>query len=201
MEMSQFWGRRLPAGMLLALVAVLLSSSLALAHAHYDHSTPAIGQILSTPPARIDIYTDSEMRKTAGGNAIIVTSADGTRMDDGDTVVDDANRQHFSVGLPPNLPNGRYVVSFQTLSDADGDTDRGRFAFYVGAGPTSEQKQLDAVLNGAPSAAATQRARGSISVATPPPAAVAAGVAVLVIIGAGGLTLFMRKRNARDDGI
>ena len=61
-------------------------------------------------------------------------------------MLDDADRQHLSVGLLPNLPNGRYQVSFQTLSDVDGDLNHGQFAFYVGGGPTAEQQRSDSIL-------------------------------------------------------
>jgi copper resistance protein C len=165
-----------------------LAPGIALAHAHYDHSTPAIGQVMATAPARVDIYTDSEMRKLAGKNWIQVTGPGGNRVDEENTVVDDANRQHFSVGLQPNLPPGRYVVSFQTLSDVDGDTDGGHFAFYVGNGPTEAQKALDAQLSGAPPVA------GSTSAGPNTIAIVVGGVAaVLILLAAGGFALRRRK--------
>jgi copper resistance protein C len=162
----------------------------AFAHAHYDHSTPSIGQVLSVAPPRIDIYTDSEMRKVAGANDIAVTAADGSRVDDGNTILDDANRQHFSVGLQPNLPNGRYVVSFKTLSDVDGDTDSGKFPFYVGAGPTDAQKQLDATLNGPAVAIATSQPNA----ASAPIAAITAAAVLVVLVAAVGVLLIARMR-------
>lgn len=171
-------------GMMLALVAMAFAGTkMALAHAHYDHSMPSIGQVLATVPERVDIYTDSEMRKTADANVIMVTAADGSRVDDGSTLVDDTNRRHFSVGLQPNLPNGRYVVSFKTLSDVDGDTDSGRFAFYAGAGPTAEQKQLDAALNGAPVAtpASSQTSSSSTNPGTVRYAALAVALVAIVV--------------------
>jgi copper resistance protein C len=164
----------------------------AFAHAHYDHSTPSIGQVLAAAPQRIDIYTDSEMRKLADANHISVTAADGSAVDDGITVLDDANRQHFSVGLQPNLPEGRYVVSFKTLSDVDGDTDSGKFSFYVGAGPTDAQKQLDATLNGQPVTIANPPSNAG----SPPVALIAGGgVLALVAIAAGIVALSLRRRS------
>jgi methionine-rich copper-binding protein CopC len=182
------------AAWLLTVALVLGCAAIAEAHAHYASSQPAIGQVLQTAPARIDIYTDSDMRKAAGANVIMVTGPDGSRVDDGNTVVDDANRQHFSVGLQPNLPNGRYVVSFQTLSDVDGDTDHGRFAFYVGAGPTAAQQQLDANLNGPittvssgaqTTSAGSSRFGGTALVA-------AAAILVLILLAGGGMLLRRR---------
>jgi copper resistance protein C len=164
----------------------------AFAHAHYDHSTPSIGQVLATAPQRIDIFTDSEMRRVAGANNIAVTAADGSSVDDGNTVLDDANRQHFSVGLQPDLPNGRYVVSFKTLSDVDGDTDGGKFSFYVGAGPTDAQKQLDATLNGQPVTIANPPSNAGSS---PVALLAAGGVLALVLVGAGIVAFSLRRRS------
>ncbi|MGI8550361.1 MAG: copper resistance CopC family protein [Dehalococcoidia bacterium] len=176
-----------------ALVSVLslLHAAVALAHAHYDHSTPGIGQVMPAAPSRVDIYTDSEMRKIAGANLITVSGVDGNQVDDGNTTVDDADRQHFFVALKPNLPAGRYVVAFQTLSDADGDTDHGRYAFYVGSGPTTEQKALDANLGTAASVAAPQTSGSS-----PPILLLEAGGGALIIalVDIGALLLRRRQR-------
>ena len=180
---------RILISLVLATLYLTFGASAALAHAHYDHSTPAIGQVLATPPARVDIYTDSDMRKIEGKNWIQVTGSNGNRVDDGNTILDDANRQHFSVGLQPNLPPGRYVVSFQTLSDVDGDTDGGHFAFYVGNGPTAADKALDAHLSGAPLPGSSA---GSSSSTGPFVLIGVAAVAALALL-AGGLALRKRK--------
>src|SRR5579864_8501234 len=86
------------------------------------------------------------MRKISGANVITVTGPDGSQVDDGNTVIDDSNRLHFSVGLKPNLPAGRYLVSFKTLSDQDGEMDHGSYAFYVGVQPTAAQLAQDKTL-------------------------------------------------------
>lgn len=180
------------------LLAAFSAVQLAFAHAHYDHSQPGIGQVLTAAPARADIYTDSEMRKTAGGNVITVVGPDGSRTDDGNTVVDDADRKHFSVGLNLNLPPGRYVVSFQTLSDVDGGTDHGRFAFYVGSGPTAEQQALDASLNGAAPVEGGASASGSGAGAGRIVAIVGAAFILLALVVAGGLVVRRKQSQARD---
>lgn len=135
-------------GRVLALAALcaLLSIASAVAHARYDHSTPGQGEVVQGSPARVDIYTVQDMAKQQGADEITVADANNTRVDDGTTVVDDANRRHFSIGLKPNLPGGRYVVSFKNVSDEDGEADHGQFAFYVGSGPTAAQKASDAKL-------------------------------------------------------
>lgn len=143
-------GRALAGGLLLALTALLLAATAAFAHARYDHSTPAQGQVLPTSPASVDIYTEQDMQKEAGAYGITVFRNDsgtpGAEVDTGTTVMDDANRRHFSVALQPNLPPGRYLVSFHNVSDEDGDADHGQFAFYIGSPPTPAQQALDSKL-------------------------------------------------------
>src|SRR5579875_961044 len=138
--------RRVAVIVALAAAVAMALPSLALAHARYDHSTPSPGQVVATSSPAVDIYTAQDMRKIAGANVITVVGPDGKQADTGNTVVDDSNRRHLSVGLQPNLPPGRYVVSFKTLSDQDGEADHGQFAFYVQTPPTAEQKAADAKL-------------------------------------------------------
>jgi len=177
----------------LALCIWLAAAGQVLAHAHYSHSQPSIGQVLTTAPTRVDIFTDSDMRKLAGANLISVSGPDGSQADDGNTVVDDANRQHFSVGLNPNLPPGRYVVSFKTLSDVDGDTDGGKFTFYVGTGPTDAQKAQDASLNGPPVAIATAPANSATSNRSVLAVVARAGIVLVLAVAAGGVLLWRRQ--------
>jgi methionine-rich copper-binding protein CopC len=180
---------------LLALAVWVMAAGHARAHAHYSRSQPSIGQVLAVLPAQVDIFTDSEMRKLAGANVISVTGPDGSQADDGNTIVDDANRQHFSVGLRPNLPSGRYVVTFKTLSDVDGDTDGGKFAFYVGPGPTDAQKAQDASLNGPPVTVTAATAEPANSRRTALPLVIAAAALIVVLAVAAGV-LVLRRRPA-----
>ncbi|HEY7296184.1 MAG TPA: copper resistance protein CopC, partial [Dehalococcoidia bacterium] len=96
------------------LLALPLNAGRALAHAHYDHSTPAIGAVLGAPPARVDIWTDQEMAKAGTANSITVTNAAGQPVQSGAATLDDTDRTHLFVAMQPNLPAGRYVVSFTT---------------------------------------------------------------------------------------
>jgi methionine-rich copper-binding protein CopC len=133
-----------PLAALLALLGVVAPAA---AHARYDHSTPGQGEVVQASPARVDIFTAQDMKKDQALTAITVTDGNNSRVDTGDTTVDDANRRHFSVGLKPSLPAGRYAVSFKNASDEDGEQDNGQFAFYVGSGPTPQQKVLDGKLS------------------------------------------------------
>jgi methionine-rich copper-binding protein CopC len=163
------------------------------AHARYDHSNPTPGQVVATSPPAVDIYTAQDMRKTAGADVITVTDAAQNHVDTGNTVVDDANRRHFSVGLQPNLPPGRYLVVFKTLSDQDGEADSGQFAFYVGAPPTADQQAADAKL-------ALTTDTGDTDSQTPTShtglaIAIAVVVALIVVAAIGGFTWTRRRKS------
>ncbi|HLZ73024.1 MAG TPA: copper resistance protein CopC [Dehalococcoidia bacterium] len=165
------------------------------AHARYDHSTPAQGATVATSPAQVDIYTAQDMQKTAGADEITVERNDGANsngqlVSTGQTTVEDANRRHFSVALQPNLPPGRYVVSFKNVSDEDGEADHGQFAFYVGNGPTAVQKALDAKL--AITAQSDDTAHHGSSHTGLIVAIIIAALIALAIVAAGGL--FWRRR-------
>jgi methionine-rich copper-binding protein CopC len=155
---------------------------------------PNPGQVLATSLPAIDIYTAQDMRKTAGANVITVTDAAQNRVDTGNTVVDDANRMHFSVGLQPNLSPGRYLVAFKTLSDQDGEADSGQFAFYVGAPPTSDQQAADSKLalttDTGDTAAESAPSHTGLTIGI----ALAIALAVLVIIG--GFTWTRRRKSS-----
>lgn len=183
---------RFTLAMILAAYLGLYQTTGILTHARYDHSAPSPGQVLNASPAEVEIFVAENMRKIAGANQISVAGPDGSQVDDGNSVVDDSNRQHLSVGLKPDLPSGRYVVSFKTLSDADGDADHGQFAFYVGTQPTPAQKAQDAKL--ALTADTEKSSTGpSTSLII---GAVIAAVVVLVLLG-GGWTMLRRQRTLR----
>jgi methionine-rich copper-binding protein CopC len=175
-----------------ALLGVLVLTSVAFAHAAYERSTPTPGQVLTTPPTRVEIFTKQDMRRQAGANVLTVADERGTRVDTNDVAIEDANRRHMTVGLRPGLPAGRYVVSFQTLSDEDGETDKGSFAFYVGSQPTDAQKAQDAQLQ--LTTASADGDAGSSSL----PLIIAAIVVVVLIaaIGIGGWLVFRNRRPA-----
>ncbi len=190
------FGRRLPA-VLAATVAFICLAAVASAHSRYDHSTPAQGSVVAASPAQVDIYTVQDMQKQAGADEIAVerndsANSNGQVVSTGPTTVDDANRRHFSVALQPNLPSGRYIVSFHNVSDEDGEADHGQFAFYVGSGPTAAQKALDATL--AITAQSDDTPKKSSSHTGLIAGIIIALVVVLILIVGGGL--FWRRRRA-----
>ncbi len=189
-------------GVVIAACILLHPSAAVLAHARFDHSSPAPGQVLPASPASVDIYTVQDMQKTAGAYGITVVRDDngspGQQVDTGTPVMDDANRRHFSVGLQPNLAPGRYLVSFHNVSDEDGDADHGQFAFYIGAGPTSAQQALDAKLQITASVAATPAAsKASTSASNSHTALYAIIVVIIVLLLVGGAFAWLRGTRRR----
>jgi len=190
--------RTVTVAVLAALCIWLTGVAVVLAHARYDHSTPSPEQVLQASPAQVDIFTAQDMQKVSGTYGITVTRNDtgnsgGQEVDTGNTTIDDANHSHFFVGLQPNLPRGRYLVSFHNVSDVDGDADHGQFAFYIGNGPTAAQQALDKNLR----LSAADTATSSSSSHTGLLIGIVVGVVVvLLILGVSGLLLQRHGRPA-----
>jgi methionine-rich copper-binding protein CopC len=183
------------------------------AHADYERSVPGRDEVVTVAPTTLDVFFTQELFKRQGENFIRVFDESGSQVSDGDGIVDDDDRTHMSTALAPNLPNGRYIVEWQTLSDIDGDSDDGSFCFFVGAGPTTEQAAACAELAGDEEATASSAATAPAATsANTTPAdgdeendddggdssagvviAVAIGGAVLAVIAAVGLTLWLRR--------
>jgi methionine-rich copper-binding protein CopC len=139
--------RRLPTeaktlgrGVVLLLAALLLAAFILVtpgdvrAHAGYESSTPGDGEVVAEPPERVDIFFSQEIARSGGLPTVIVVNEAGDTIAD-EAVLDDADRTHISIELPPALPERRYTVIWHTLSDEDGEEARGAFHFFIGAGP------------------------------------------------------------------
>lgn len=155
------------AGLASALIVALLLAGLALpaapahAHARYERSEPADGAVLDQSPPRVDAWFSQEMRRSGGLPTMVVASESGDVIAD-DAVLDNADRTHMYVELPPALPDGRYTVIWHNLSDEDGDEAQGAFHFFVGEPATEGSPTTTA----APSPPATA---GPEPTATSPP--------------------------------
>jgi methionine-rich copper-binding protein CopC len=154
----------------LAVGALLVSASTVSAHARRESSTPGTSEVVATSPPSVEIIFTQEIQRISGTYGIDVTDEAGADVTAGDAVIDDIDRTKMSVALQPNLPDGRYVVMFRNVSDADGDAFEAGFAFYVGVEPTDEQLAEDALLE-PPEVSATQtfEAGGETPSGTPPP--------------------------------
>jgi methionine-rich copper-binding protein CopC len=101
------------------------------AHAEYDRSTPPAGGEAASAPESVDIWFTQELFRRAGANTIEVIGPGGTRVDLGETVLDDADRTHLSVGLQPDLSPGEYTVRWTNLSAVDDEANAGEFSFRI----------------------------------------------------------------------
>ncbi|MEX0799840.1 MAG: copper resistance protein CopC [Dehalococcoidia bacterium] len=116
-----------------ALAGLVLSTGSAGAHANYERSEPGDGATVAESPERVDMWTSQEMSRSQGLPTMIVVNEAGDVVSEGDAVLDDADRTHMHVELPPSLPDKRYSVIWHTLSDEDGEEAQGAFHFFVGA--------------------------------------------------------------------
>lgn len=121
---------------LAVVVFALLHANIASAHAELQSSTPADGASLTTAPSQVVLVFTEELK--AEGNAIQVTNAAGTRVDQNDTAVDkrDPDRKTLIVSLKPNLPGGVYSVAWKN-NGADGHSEEGSFSFSVATASTT----------------------------------------------------------------
>jgi methionine-rich copper-binding protein CopC len=125
------------------------------AHARLKESTPKVGDVLQAPPSEVRITFTNDIQRIAGTYGIDVTDDAGASVTAAAAVIDEEDRAVMSVTLLPALPQGRYVVKYKNVSDADGDPFEAGFAFYVGVEPTDEQRAADDLLD-PPDIAATQ---------------------------------------------
>lgn len=132
----------------LAVLALTLSAPSASAHAHPLQSSPAVGAQLAVPPT--EVWIDFTQAPDEAGSAITVLDARGVRADVGSVV----EGVRLTARLPPDLPEGGYVVRWVALSRADGHTTKGAFGFAVGeatapAGAQVESEESPATITAA----------------------------------------------------
>ena len=111
----------------LACAAVIAAPVIALAHAHLDHSSPAAGGTVTTPPTEVTLtFTEAVEAKFS---SIEVRDAQGAAMQAGATQAVAGNTAQLLIAVKPLRP-GTYSVNWRGLS---GDTHRsqGRLSFTV----------------------------------------------------------------------
>jgi methionine-rich copper-binding protein CopC len=200
------------------LAAAVAMPGLASAHARYKSSTPGKGEVVSAPPAQVEITFTEDIQKVSGSYSMAVSDAGGAIASTGPAVIDEQDRSKMSVPLASNLPPGRYVVHWSNVSDGDGDPASGEFAFYVSTQPTADDLAADAALATAETAepeetastgAATPTQGPSIGAASPAavatPSSSSGGgsntrlivgivVVIVVLVAGGGGYVFWRGR-------
>lgn len=117
-----------------ACVAVALSFARpASAHALLDSSDPAAGAVLDTSPAAITmLFTETPDPDLSTTQVLDVT---GTPVDVAPPIRGDQPRS-LRVAVTDPLPRGTYTVAWRVVSETDGHTTAGAFAFGIGESPT-----------------------------------------------------------------
>jgi methionine-rich copper-binding protein CopC len=127
---------RLGLAAVLAFATFLLPATpAARAHVKLVQATPPAGALLATAPARIDLLFDGEL--DGEKSRVRLYDAAGSFADRGDLQV---LERSMSIGVR-DLPPGTYTVRWTAVDGEDGDVERDRFQFRVGA-PAAGQPQL-----------------------------------------------------------
>ena len=109
---------------LIVVVALLLGSAAAHAHAYLDHANPRVGSTVRTAPRVVTLWFTQKLEPSF--SSAQVNDAAGARVDQGARV--SGMQIHVSVKA---LPPGSYKVHWKVLS-VDTHTTEGTFSFRVG---------------------------------------------------------------------
>lgn len=130
----------------LAMLALLLSTSVGLAHSNLERSDPANGAILRQAPTEVrlwfteDLEPDFTRAVVYAGNRQPVSTA---------SRVDSQNPRLLTLDVKPNLANGWYVIEWQAQAKLDGHLTRGAVTFGIGV--TGPPPDIAAAVNAAQS--------------------------------------------------
>ena len=119
--------KRLPLLLFIVLPLGFLRVDAAFAHAFPDHSEPAVGSVVATPPAEIRIWFTEKLEPSF--SRVEVLDAAGARVDRGDAGIDAQDKTLLRVALKP-LAAGTYKVVWHVVS-VDTHATQGDFAFTV----------------------------------------------------------------------
>ncbi len=137
-------------GLLLALLVLMLQLGVAFAHARLKSSNILPESTVATAPATLTLtFTE---QTSPDQTKVSVTDSSGKQVDKGDLKIK-GDTATVSLGT---LPNGKYTVTFRTLTEDDGGILNGNFSFTVGGtattGDLASAKQEESSVPGAPNA-------------------------------------------------
>ncbi len=169
----------------LVVALAFAGATAASAHSEYARSEPAVGVRIPRAPDRVDVWFTQELFRRSGANTLEVSAADGRRLDEGDALIDPADRTHLSIGLVGQIEEGVVRVGWRSLSALDGDTAEGSFEFTID--PSAPE----------PTAAATTGAESGPGPALAPASAFARGggslwwmlIALPAVLASGGIAI------------
>lgn len=114
-----------------AIVAVILAVQIVSAHSSPVRFDPSPGQVLTAGPAQITGWFNQTLRRDPNWTFLRVTGPNGQRVDTGEPILA-SDRLSMTVNLQPGLAPGRYLVTWRTWSDEDGEIFGDCFTFFVG---------------------------------------------------------------------
>jgi copper transport protein len=121
------------AAIVLGLATIALWPAAAAAHANLASSDPADGAQLDAAPAEIAL-TFTETPDLAF-SSVQVLDATGSAVGVGDLAAAPGDARTVSAPITGSLPDGTYTVSWRVVSQEDGHTTAGAFAFGIGEPP------------------------------------------------------------------
>ena len=111
--------------------AAMLFVQLVSAHSRPIRFDPAPGAVLAAAPVQITGWFTSELRRDPNWNFLRVTGPTGQVVHTGEPILS-SDRLSMSVNLQSGLGPGRYLVTWRTWDDADGEIFGDCFTFFVG---------------------------------------------------------------------
>jgi methionine-rich copper-binding protein CopC len=112
-------------------VAAMLLVQLTSAHSRPIRFDPAPGAVLAAAPAQVTGWFTSDLRRDPNWTFLRVLGPNGQRVDTGEPILS-ADRLSMTVNLQGGLGPGRYLVTWRTWDDADGEIFGDCFTFFVG---------------------------------------------------------------------
>ena len=109
---------------------LLVSTSIVLAHGYIERTEPEDGAELDHSPEVINIWFNEPLQPDSGSISIINGKGENieplsVRQDTDDTTL-------ISAEIPPNLPDGAYIVTASAVVVSDGHQPAGSFVFWIG---------------------------------------------------------------------
>ena len=111
----------------LTVCLLLLSASLAGAHAFLDHAEPKVGSAIKTPPTEVKVWFTQKL--VIAFSNLQVFDAAGNEVDKHDKRLDKSEQALLIVSIPPLKP-GKYKVVWRATS-VDTHVTHGDFTFDV----------------------------------------------------------------------
>jgi len=97
-------------------------------HAYPDHADPKVGATITTPPAVVRIWFDSDLEPVFS-SIMVHASKDNAMVDKRDGRVDPSDPTLLEVSVP-TLPPGDYIVYWSVVA-RDGHRTSGNYTFKI----------------------------------------------------------------------